>query len=212
MIPFSSKLEPVLRRRMEIAKQGNGYLFPGNSRRPGCEGQWGKNTASKWWAFVREKAAEEGVVITDARGRKLHSVALRHSNATLRVAKGASVRSAGALLGHSSARTTERWYIGPATDGMVAAVGLLDPYLERRSMSNNDNDNDDELCKLIGTRIREERKKAGLSVRELANRLDLNERTLNKWENHGLKDWCEVLRIARAMSLRPFVFFKNIII
>src|SRR5690606_31209592 len=59
------------------------------------------------------KRWEETEAPSDIEGRPLAPAHLRPTNVTTKILRGASVKIAGASVGHNDERTTERHYIGP---------------------------------------------------------------------------------------------------
>src|ERR1019366_265734 len=84
--------EPVRQLLSKIKRQG-AYVFPSDSKSGHVEG------VKKSWASLCKAA--------DISGLRLHD--LRHSYASLLVSSGASLPLIGAMLGHSSTATTQRY-------------------------------------------------------------------------------------------------------
>ena len=92
-LPVSADVIAVVRHRQLIVPNGCPWLFPGNvAGKPVQE-------VSRFWDSIRAKA--------DLPGFRIHD--LRHTFASLLVSGGSSLEMIGKLLGHSQAKTTQRY-------------------------------------------------------------------------------------------------------
>lgn len=62
---------------------------------------------------------------------------------------------------------------------------------------------------MLGNRIQRARKALGLSQRELADKMSLNEKTLRKYEHNEMTPSSDVLlRLAKALQVKVEYFFR----
>lgn len=115
-LPISADTAALVRLRKEAVPDGCPWLFPGE-----VEGQ-PVAEIRRFWRHLQEAVGIEGV--------RLHD--LRHTFASLLVSGGASLEIIGKLLGHTQAKTTQRYahlMDSPLRAGVDAVGGLLRPRL-----------------------------------------------------------------------------------
>lgn len=115
-LPISADTAALVRLRREAVPADCPWLFPGD-----VEGQ-PVTEIRRFWRHLQEAIDLEGV--------RLHD--LRHTFASLLVSGGASLEIIGKLLGHTQAKTTQRYahlMDSPLRAGVDAVGGLLRPRL-----------------------------------------------------------------------------------
>ncbi len=121
--PLSRTAVAFLRSRIASLPKGSDWLFPGD-----VEGQPIEDIR-RFWADVQKKAGLHGVRIHD----------LRHTFASLLISSGATLPVVGKLLGHTQAKTTQRYahlFDDPVRQGVDTVGDILRPKL--RLVSNHD--------------------------------------------------------------------------
>lgn len=114
--PLSRAAVGFLRGRIAELPEGSEWLFPGD-----VEGQPIEDIR-RFWADVQKKSELHGVRIHD----------LRHTFASLLISGGASLPIVGKLLGHTQAKTTQRYahlFDDPVRQGVDAVGDMLRPKL-----------------------------------------------------------------------------------
>lgn len=94
-VPISAETAALVRTRLASVPDGCCWLFPGDL----AEKDQPVQEVRRFWASVQKGAGLPGVRIHD----------LRHTFASLLVSGGASLEMIGKLLGHTQARTTQRY-------------------------------------------------------------------------------------------------------
>ena len=62
----------------------------------------------------------------------------------------------------------------------------------------------------IGTELQAEREKAGITLREMASRLSVDNSTISKWETGKNKiSAVDLLRYLSVLDIKPDVFFER---
>jgi integrase len=110
-------------------------------------------------------------------GRLIVPHALRAANITTKVRKGASVRQAGASVGHTSERTTNL-YMGPLFEQLPGVVNHMNDFFTR-DPSQEQRETPSER---IGANLRRKRETMGLSQRAFAKILEIDPATLRERE------------------------------
>ena len=115
-LPISADTAALVRLRQEAVPEGCPWLFPGE-----VEGQ-PVTEIRRFWRNLQDAVGLDGV--------RLHD--LRHTFASLLVSGGASLEIIGKLLGHTQAKTTQRYahlMDSPLRAGVDAVGGMLRPRL-----------------------------------------------------------------------------------
>lgn len=118
--PLSRAAVSFLRPRIAALPDGSEWLFPGDIEGRPIE------DLRRFWADVQNKAGIHGVRIHD----------LRHTFASLLISGGASLPIVGKLLGHTQAKTTQRYahlFDDPVRQGVDAVGDMLRPRLRLAS-------------------------------------------------------------------------------
>lgn len=120
-LPISEDVAAIVRQRRAAVGTDSGWLFPGDAL--GADGAPKDQPVQDLRRFWRSVQAEAG--LADVR---VHD--LRHSFASLLVSGGASLEMIGRLLGHTQARTTQRYAHlaeGPLRAGVDTVAAVLRP-------------------------------------------------------------------------------------
>ena len=115
-VPISDDVVALIRKRRAALGVGEGWLFPGDA-----EGKPVQDLR-RFWGRVRRETGLEDVRIHD----------LRHTFASLLVSGGASLEMIGKLLGHSQAKTTQRYahlMDSPLREGVNRVAGIVSPHV-----------------------------------------------------------------------------------
>lgn len=115
-VPISVDTAALVRLRRDAVPAGCPWLFPGD-----VEGQ-PVTEIRRFWRHLQKAVGIEDVRIND----------LRHTFASLLISGGASLAVIGKLLGHTQAKTTQRYahlMDSPLRDGVDAVGGMLRPRL-----------------------------------------------------------------------------------
>jgi len=115
-LPISADTAALVRLRQEAVPDGCPWLFPGD-----VEGQPVVDIR-RFWRHLQAEVGMESVRVHD----------LRHTFASLLVSGGASLEIIGKLLGHTQAKTTQRYahlMDSPLRAGVDAVGGMLRPRL-----------------------------------------------------------------------------------
>lgn len=115
-VPVSADVVALIKQRRAVLNTGEGWIFPGDA-----EGKPVQDLR-KFWASILEAAELEDV--------RLHD--LRHTFASMLVSGGASLEMIGKLLGHTQAKTTQRYahlMDSPLRAGVDHVAGLVRPRL-----------------------------------------------------------------------------------
>ena len=113
-VPISAETCALIRTRQDAVPAGCGWLFPGDL----ADKDQPVQEVRRFWAAIQKTAGLPGVRIHD----------LRHTFASLLVSGGASLEMIGKLLGHSQARTTQRYahlMDSPLRAGVDAVAGMM---------------------------------------------------------------------------------------
>lgn len=117
-VPISGETVDLVCARIEAVPEGCGWLFPGDAEDKDQPVQ----QIRRFWASIQSAAELPGVRIHD----------LRHTFASLLASGGASLEMIGKLLGHTQARTTQRYAHltdSPLRAGVDAVAGMIRPKL-----------------------------------------------------------------------------------
>ena len=115
-LPISADTAALVRLRQEAVPEGCPWLFPGE-----VEGQPVVDIR-RFWRHLQAEVGMDSVRVHD----------LRHTFASLLVSGGASLEIIGKLLGHTQAKTTQRYahlMDSPLRAGVDAVSGMLRPRL-----------------------------------------------------------------------------------
>lgn len=113
VVPLSSAAKAVLKEQQERALLGNEYVFP-SPRKP----KQHLHDLNGPWYRMREEA--------DLGDVRLHD--LRHTVGAVGSAQGIPLQTVGAILGHRTAATTQRYAV-PDTDPRKSAIEKIGTYL-----------------------------------------------------------------------------------
>lgn len=115
-VPISAETAALVRLRLAAVPDGCGWLFPGDV----ADKDQPVQEIRRFWSAIQTEAELPGVRIHD----------LRHTFASLLVSGGASLEMIGKLLGHSQARTTQRYahmMDSPLRAGVDAVAAMVRP-------------------------------------------------------------------------------------